>query len=339
MGTTQLCTIATSPGWSGPARGNAAPALRADAFPDLQLERVLGVGGMAKVYAATRRDGTRVAVKVLHARHAGSEQYRALMRREAAVMRAIDHPGVVQVLELALPERAAPYLVLELLEGHSVAVLASGPARCASARDVAGIADQLLDVLAATHSRGVIHHDIKPDNLFLTNAGQLKLLDFGIASAQSGLQENVRALRATTLGTPAFMSHEQARGRWDEVDQRSDLWAVGASMFTLLTGEAVHPAQTRDEQLARAMSLPPRALAALRPDLPFEFAEVIDRALAFERDQRWPDADTMRCALQEAMPAIGNSEPHAAAASQPVFASSAVRRVRSAVGACTTTDA
>jgi len=211
-------------------------------------------------------------------------------------------------------------------------VLTGGPARGSSARDVAQIAAQLLDVLLATHAHGVIHHDIKPDNLFLTCTGQLKLLDFGIASLHGELAQHVRALHATTLGTPAFMAHEQARGRWAEVDERSDLWSVGATMFALLTGESVHAAETRNEQLARAMRVPARAIGGLRPDLPPAFAEVIDRALSFEREQRWPNARSMAQALRDAVQELAGCEPLARRGRSPAFGSSAVRALRGRSG-------
>src|SRR5689334_5219989 len=160
MGSTPALQIATAPTWSSPAVGG------------LSLERVLGSGGMATVYEAVERGGRRVAVKLLHARLAGSEQHRRLLMRESEVTRAFAHPGIVRVHRLVLPPGGAPYLVLELLEGHSLAVLTGSAARGASARDVADIAAQLLDILQATHAAGVIHHDIKPDNLFLTCAGR-----------------------------------------------------------------------------------------------------------------------------------------------------------------------
>jgi eukaryotic-like serine/threonine-protein kinase len=315
MGNTPASPIATPSSWSAPASSG------------LRLQRVLGSGGMATVYEASERSGRKVAVKLLHARLAASEHYRRLLMREAQVTRTITHPGVVRVLRLMLPAGAAPYLVLELLEGHSVGLLAGSPARASSARDVAELAAQLLDVLQATHDQGVIHHDVKPDNLFLTCSGQLKLLDFGIASLRGELAHNLRGLHATTLGTPAFMAHEQARGRWDEVDQRSDLWSVGATMFALLTGESVHAAESRDEQLARAMSVPARPIGSVRPDLPAAFAEVIDRALAFEREQRWPDARSMSGALRGAMAALAGSQPRRRHAARAAFSSSAVRSV------------
>lgn len=313
---------------SSPRSSLADASWSAPQSAGLRLRRVLGSGGMATVYEASDRRGRPVAVKLLHARLAASEHYRRLLMREAELTRAIDHPGVVRIYRMVLPPGGAPYLLLELLEGHSLGVLTGGPARGSSARDVAEIAAQLLDVLQATHALGLIHHDIKPDNLFLTCSGQLKLLDFGIASVRGELAQHVRALHATTLGTPAFMAHEQARGRWAEVDQRSDLWSVGATMFALLTGESVHAAATRDEQLARAMSVPARAIACLRPDLPAAFAEVIDRALSFEREQRWPDAHSMAGALRAAMHALVQSEPHAGRGRRAPFSSSAVRPVQ-----------
>src|SRR5581483_9335323 len=109
---------------------------------------------------------------------------------------------------------------------------------------------QALEVLAAAHAKNVVHRDIKPENLFITRAGVLKVLDFGIARVHEARRERATSTRAgVVMGTPAFMAPEQARARWDEVDGRTDLWAVGATMFKLLTGRVVHLAETVNEQL------------------------------------------------------------------------------------------
>jgi serine/threonine-protein kinase len=127
------------------------------------------------------------------------------------------------------------------------------------------------------------------------------------------------------------MSQEQARGRWDEVDARSDVWAVGATLFTLLTGEFVHPCDTANEQLGRAMTMPARSLASVAPDLPAGLTAVIDRALRFDRDERWPDARSMQQALR-ALSASGTASvarddarrPHRSAASLASTASGSI---------------
>src|SRR5260370_25235696 len=168
--------------------------------------------------------------------------------------------------------------------------------------EVLAIGDQLLDVLAAAHTKNVIHRDVKPENLFITKTGMLKVLDFGIAKVFQ--QEKARPTSTQAgmiMGTPAFMAPEQARGRWEDVDGRTDLWAVGATMFTLLTGRYVHEAPSSHEQLILNATPPAPALATVAPDVPSEVAAIVDRALSFQRAPRLPDTRSVhqpiRCSL------------------------------------------
>jgi serine/threonine protein kinase len=142
-----------------------------------------------------------------------------------------------------------------------------------------------------------LHRDIKPENLFLTADGCLKVLDFGIARFTETELDWSGTADGTVLGTPAFSPPEQARGRLDHIDGRSDLWAVGATLFTLLTGRYVHEAETPNEQLGKAMTAAAPSLGSVLPDLPQALIHVVDRALAYERDERWPTARAMREAI------------------------------------------
>ncbi|HTQ05724.1 MAG TPA: serine/threonine-protein kinase, partial [Polyangiaceae bacterium] len=171
-----------------------------------------------------------------------------------------------------------------------------------------------LSTLSAAHAAGVVHRDLKPENMFLTRAGTVKVLDFGIARLRELSQSSSKTQTGSMMGTPSFMSPEQARGRWDEVDARSDLWAVGATMFTLLTGRYVHEASTVNEALAFAVTQPARSVATLLPDLAFPIVELIDRALAYEKSARWSSAATMQGALRRAYAGL---EAAALAAGEP----------------------
>src|SRR6185436_2124726 len=124
-------------------------------------------------------------------------------------------------------------LVMELLEGESVGAMLERSGHFLPARQVVRIADQLLDVLAAAHHAGIVHRDIKPDNLFITQESTLKVLDFGIARLRELSGQQLTLTGAGAMGTPAFMPPEQARGRSAQVGPRSDLWAVGATMYTM----------------------------------------------------------------------------------------------------------
>jgi serine/threonine protein kinase len=266
------------------------------------LRRLLGVGGMAAVYEATHRNGSRVALKILHGALDSSLQQRKRFLREAYVANTVGHSGAVRIFDDGIDAAGVVFLVMELLEGETLAELQKrGPVPMPR---LLSIADQMLDVLAAAHARGVVHRDIKPANLFITRDGRLRVLDFGIARMVEQIAGNTLETQpGTTLGTPAFMPQEQARGRWDEVDARSDIWAVGATLFTLASGEHVHVGETPNELYGRAMTVPARSLACVAPELPAELIRIVDRALRFERDERWQDARSMQAALR----ALGGS--------------------------------
>ena len=171
--------------------------------------------------------------------------------------------------------------------------------------EVVALGEQVLDVLCAAHQHAIWHRDIKPGKLYLTRSGMLKVLDFGIAHVREGAWDPAGpATRpGAILGTPAFMAPEQARGRWDLVDGQTDLWAVGATMFTLLSGRFVHEPETINEQLALAMMAPARSIASVVSGLPPRLVDLVDRATAYKKADRWPSAEAMR----EEIGAIGEA--------------------------------
>jgi serine/threonine-protein kinase len=150
-----------------------------------------------------------------------------------------------------------------------------------------------MEVIAAAHAKGVVHRDIKPSNLLVTRSGALKVLDFGIARV-SDVQDGGDNTAESFLGTPSYMSPEQARGRWDLVDDRSDIYSIGATLFTLLSGRLVHEAGTRNEQLGLAMTAQAPPLRGTVPELPDSLAHVVDKALRYDRERRWPTVEAMR---------------------------------------------
>ena len=265
-----------------------------------QLDVLLGVGGMATVYAATHRNGSRAAVKILHTELSINAELRGRFLREGYLANAVGHDGAVKILDDDVAEDSSLFLVTELLDGETLEARRLRFGGHLPESEVLLAADQVLDVLVAAHARGIVHRDIKPENIFLTRSGQVKVLDFGIARLRqlSGLSSSTKA--GMTLGTPSFMPPEQARGLWDEVDGRSDVWACGATMFYLLSGSWVHNGRTPNELLLSAMTMraPPCASIAQRASA--GIARVIDRALVFERDQRWPDARSMQRAVRDA---------------------------------------
>jgi eukaryotic-like serine/threonine-protein kinase len=261
------------------------------------LDRLLGVGGSASVYAATHRNGRRAAIKVLHAQLASVPAARKRFLREGYLANLVDHPGVVFVLDDDLTADGAPYLVMEVLEGETVEERRVRKGAMLSEGEVLSIVDQLLDVLAAAHERGIVHRDIKPANLFLTRQGCVKLLDFGLARSEEGGSQ--LTLHGSAMGTPAFLPPEQALGR-SRVGARTDLWAVGATMLTLLSGRHVHRAANVNDALLAAMTRAAPPAREIVPELTPEIAEVIDRALRFDVEARWADARSMQAGVRAA---------------------------------------
>jgi eukaryotic-like serine/threonine-protein kinase len=264
-----------------------------------RLETLLGVGGMAAVYAASHRNGKRAALKILHPEVSVDSRLKARFLREGYLANKLGHPGAVSVLDEDEADGLV-FLVMELLEGETLDVRYQDVRM--TERDVLGMAAELLDVLVAAHDKSIIHRDLKPANLFVSTDGALKVLDFGIARLRelAGAGSAPNATTVHSMGTPGFMAPEQARGLWEEVDGRSDLWAVGATMFNLLTGRYVHDERTVNETLLAAMTKPAPRLASVLPESAPALAAIVDRALAFDRADRFQSAAAMQESVKAA---------------------------------------
>jgi eukaryotic-like serine/threonine-protein kinase len=242
------------------------------------------------------------------------------------VANKIGHPGAVSVLDDDTTQDGTVFLVMELLEGESLeGRIAKNGGRLDPATLLA-IIDPVLDVLAAAHAQGIIHRDIKPANLFITRDGQVKILDFGLAHVRERSFNQRLTRTGMVMGTSTYMPPEQARAQWKMVDARSDIWAIGATMFRALTGRHVHHAAvTQIERMLAAMSQHAAPLASLAPSVPDGVALLIDRALAFQRRDRWNDARAMQKALRYAYrdleklgaPPLAPSAPIDEASDQP----------------------
>ncbi|MBL8609153.1 MAG: serine/threonine protein kinase, partial [Myxococcales bacterium] len=297
-----------------------------------RVVRLVGRGGMGAVYEAVdERARRRVALKVLlGVDGAGVERF----RREAQAAAALGHPHIVAMLDFSAGAPGEPpFLVMELLEGTSLGAVIDrqGPMPLGRA---AVIALQILDALSIAHRGGIIHRDIKPDNVFLTRGPTggdfVKLLDFGVAKIDAGDQAPLTRA-GQVLGSPAYMAPEQARGA--PVDVRADLYAVGATMLHALSGRLpsyASGAATSDAPRSISAAVP---LSSLRGDLPPAFAGIVDRAMASDPNLRFGNADEMRAALapwaaadgalSQALPSVplpslgfsptlGAADPHAA---------------------------
>ena len=265
-----------------------------------RLDRLIGIGGMAAVYAATHRNGAVVAIKLLHPELGRRQEFRERFLREAYIANKVDHPGAVKVLDDDVTSEGEPYLVMELLRGESVESLLMRRGNRLALGETLAILDHTLAVVEAAHAAGIVHRDLKPDNLFLTEDRELKVLDFGIARLREQGDSAARTRTGVAMGTPAYMAPEQALGRWSDVDRRTDLWAVGAIGFTLLTGRAVHEAETANEMVVLSATRPAPSLARFI-EAPFGVVKLVDRALQFDVNRRFPDAASMRAELRAVM--------------------------------------
>ena len=274
------------------------------------LERVLGAGGMAVVYKAVHRNTAEFAVKMLLPELSHDEEVRTRFLREGYAANSVKHPGVVAIVDDDVADDGSAFIVMELLDGMSVEDLAQKHGGRVPPKIASAIGCQVLEVIAAAHDKGILHRDLKPANLFLIRSGQVKVLDFGIARVRDLASKGAHATQTgTSFGTPAFMSPEQARGKTKEIDERSDVWAIGATLFALLTGGCVHDGESSNEIMVKAATEPARRIGPLAPGLPPLVAAVIDRALAFVPAQRWESASAMREALVAAHTECFGAEP------------------------------
>lgn len=261
-----------------------------------RIDRVLGTGGMATVYAATHQgNGRRVAIKILHTELSRDAGVRERFLREGYVGNKIPHRGRVEVLDDDETEDGAPFLLMELLEGQTISELQKSAGKRLPMTRTLELAEQLLDVLEACHGQGIVHRDLKPANVFVTHEGVVKVLDFGVAQLRDGQQDHTRAGMA--LGTPSFMSPEQARGLGDQLDGRSDIFSVGSMLYFMLSGMRLHKGRSNDEALVMAATQPAPSLARAAPQLPVEVIALVDKALAWDRRNRFADAAEMKAAV------------------------------------------
>ncbi len=274
-----------------------------------KLERLLGVGGMGAVYAGVHRNGARAAVKVLHDLLARHEDVRSRFLREGYAANRVDHPSVVKVLDddivVGGPDSGTAYLVMELLAGESLEGRSHRGVPL-SERDFLIVADVVLEVLEVAHRSGVVHRDIKPDNIFITREGagrdRIKVLDFGLARLLEGQSSTVHGI---AIGTPPFMSPEQAAGTNDAIDGRTDLFSLAASGFRLLTGRRIHEGASSVELVQKMGKLPAPRIRTVAPQVSEGVARILDRALEFRREDRYESAAAMRADVQRALAVIG----------------------------------
>lgn len=267
----------------------------------------LGAGGMGEVYKArdTRLDRL-VAVKVLPEHLAKHPESMARFEREAKAVAALSHPNITGIFDIGQTEHTT-YVAMELLEGESLRTrLEQGPL---TPRKATELAIQLAQGLAAAHEKGVVHRDLKPDNLWISKEGRLKILDFGLAKQLPGLVQGSDSYLPTAaispghqteqgmiLGTLGYMSPEQVRG--EAVDARADLFSFGAVLFEMLTGKRAFARATASDTMAAILRDDPPEMEGTSRPIPLALRRIIDHCLEKAPTQRFRDAHDVAFALE-----------------------------------------
>lgn len=266
-----------------------------------ELLRLIGLGMTGAVYEAQHRYTQRtVAVKIMHQQLVTDRNAVARFLREAKAVGKLGHPAIIEVMDAGETPDRWPYVVLELLRGRSLGeLLASGPLPF---DEVIAIGLDLLAGLGAAHAAGIVHRDVKPDNVLVLDtpgASRVKILDFGVAkNLDSSGASGVLTRPGSTVGTPSYMSPEQARAL--EIDPRTDLWSAGAVLFHATAGRPPFLEQSVPALLLKLVTQPPPSLCAVVPDAPPSLVRAVDGALRADLAERWPSADTMAEALRGA---------------------------------------
>ncbi|HEY1087779.1 MAG TPA: serine/threonine-protein kinase, partial [Archangium sp.] len=268
------------------------------------LEAVLGEGTMGRVYRARHEKlGRHVALKVLHARHLEDKTLVARFLQEARLVNQINHPHIVEVHDL-VEEPARVYCVMELLEGETLSArVAQRPLTVEEVRDVGR---QIADALHAAHQVGVVHRDLKPDNVFLAKkqAETVKVLDFGVAKLLKGSTDLriAETQQGTMVGTPKYMAPEQVAGL--EVDARTDVYALGTMLYELLAGRTPFDAQVFGQLASDLITRAPPPLPPRTPGgepIPPRLASLVLACLSKQPAQRPASMGAVSTALEQAL--------------------------------------
>ena len=293
----------------GELEGSPEGALIAGKY---RIKRRIGAGGMGAVYEGEHIEiGKRVAIKVIAHEHARSAELAARFRREARAASAVESEHIVQVFDVGEDDAVGLYMVMELLAGEDLASrLENAGGRIPVAEAVTIIA-QAGRALGKAHAAGVVHRDLKPANLFLTTREDgsisVKILDFGISKLVRGAQEEGQAGAKTSLltregavmGTPMYMSPEQAQGL--PVDARSDVWSLASVLYEALAGRTAYEARdTYEQMIVQIVTKEPLPIEQIAPWVPGSIARVLETALAHDVEQRCSDAALFAKNLTEA---------------------------------------
>jgi serine/threonine-protein kinase len=293
-------TISKESQGGGSTNGPKPGDLIADRY---RIERFIGRGGMAEVFAGVNiRTGKRVALKWIRPALATTKEALARFRREAMAAGRINHPNVVTVFDV-VEHKSATWLIMELLEGDTLSEILTRVGYMEPEPAIQLLIPAMRGV-AAAHAHGVVHRDLKPDNIFICRSAdgqprEAKVLDFGVSKLTDEPGDQVRiTVLGHPVGTPAYMAPEQVRGNMP-VDARSDVYALGVVLYQMLAGRRPFPGQVYSALMVEIATTDPPQLTSLQPSVPPELGAIVHKAMAREIEQRFPDVSSFIQALEE----------------------------------------
>jgi serine/threonine protein kinase len=268
-----------------------------------RIEGLLGEGGMGAVYAATHlRLEKRVAVKVMARELTANPEALARFRREALVTSGLGHPHIVQVFDFSTTPTGEPFLVMEFLDGEDLDHRLRRVGRLPAA-DVVRMVKQVASALMTTHNKGIVHRDLKPANIYLLEvAGEtdfVKVLDLGISKVRSASTKLTRT--SSIMGTPNYMSPEQAKGNTEAIDERTDQWALACIAWECLSGQGPFVGENVPSILFQIVHEPPPSLLPQVADLYPQVEAVLLRGLAKNKNDRFAKVDDFATELEAAV--------------------------------------
>jgi tRNA A-37 threonylcarbamoyl transferase component Bud32 len=285
-----------------------------------KLDAIIDSGGMGTVFVATHLDlGKKVAVKLLHRDKSAEDNYVARFMNEAKGTSRLNHRNIVDIIDVGIDATGLPYFVMEYLEGESLKDRLSRGSLRLSLEETARIMGQVLEGLRVAHSRGVIHRDLKPGNIFIAKeegGGEVvKILDFGLAKFKELEQEGfaVRTAEGTVVGTPEYMSPDQIVGSREELDHRTDIYTCGVILYRCITGISPFKRKTQKDSILCVLQeeIPPPS--AVMSGIPRAVDRVVMKAIARDKTQRFEDC----AAFIEAMKVFEKPEEPAPAPATP----------------------
>jgi tRNA A-37 threonylcarbamoyl transferase component Bud32 len=309
------------------------------------IKSLLGEGGMGAVYLAEHPFiGRRAAIKVLRRELAQDPALVERFMNEARAANAIRHPNIIDIIDVGRTPSGVPYLMMELLEGMSLAQRISEAGRLEVA-EALEIGAQTCAALTAAHAKGIVHRDLKPDNLFLVpddarpGGMKVKVLDFGIAKLRGDLTNvSAKTQAGALMGTPPYMSPEQCRGLTDDIDHRTDVYAMGIILYEMLCGAPPFVSPGWGDIVLAHLTKPPPAPRATNPGIPVEVEAAILRALTKDRSERFASMTELQAALRGAAPPVARTPAPVSAPATKPFPPATTTTFRAATGEVTAAE-